>query len=187
LLGILKTKSITFEQMIKKMLFFACFVLFDLDVKAQSDKDIMTNSDKKSSIRGGLNYHIQSRHMDLNPILIYSFGNNLSIGAGLNFLHYYRRTSVNGYSAVGADVFIRYTMFSNYFFHLEYLQASVPYRYDLTLDIYHVNKSSFLSGMGYKTAVFGKTEAFLFFLVDLNHSPASAYRNNFLIKGGMMF
>jgi hypothetical protein len=136
--------------------------------------------------RVGLNYHIQFHQIDFNPYFSLGFKNS-EIGAGLNYLQYYRKGLVVNHEAYGFNFFFRQYVLDYYFFHAEFLQAVVPYRYPLDFQIRHVNSYSVLAGMGLKYPVSERTNILGFLLFDFNHSEIAAYRNRFLLKVGVDF
>lgn len=167
------------------------FLLFTVSARSfgQASPDSLRKSQIKKtfSISPGINYHLQISHIDFAPVLVFKNDTRFEPGCGLNYLYYYRNSIRKGKSSYGFNLFTRYYLFPHIFLHGEYLLSDVAYLNQLVYEYHRVRKADFFAGAGLKQPVTDKTDAYLTILVNVNHSPESAYKNLILFRAGITF
>lgn len=141
----------------------------------------------KGSLRTSFDYHLQLAHLDITPSILFAPVQKTEVGAGLNYLYYYRTSERTGKSSAGAHAFVRYFPFEKIFLHAEYLYMRVPYRRHLDYSFTKVSVATIMTGGGYRQPFTDKLAGYIYMLIDLNHSDLSAYNSKVLLKAGISF
>lgn len=166
------------------VILFSLLSLHQVSGQQEPDSDYNVN---RGTLKAGINYHLQIRHIDFAPVVFYRFNKGVEAGIGVNYLFNFSKDDLENTHVYGANVFARGYFLRNFFLHLEYLYTDVPYRNDLNFELRRVNIASFFMGLGYRQALTSKVDSYLFCLADLTYREESPYKNLLLLKLGLSF
>ena len=178
----------------QKLLFLKCgFIIIilltlpEVSTFAQGESDSTEKKFLRNNIFFGFNYHLQISYLDIAPIVEVSINKKIHVGAGVNYLYYYRNSLRIGKTSIGANVFTRIFFTKNVYNHVEYLYSEVPYLNKLIYEYHNVKKGDFYVGGGYKQPFSNRIHGFFTLLVNLSKTPESPYNNLILLKAGATF